>query len=148
VTGAAPGAAPAGQNAPGANAPAATNPATPPAPPAADASRITLRSRADSWMQLRDTRERRVIADRVLRAGESFSVPGGREGLMLTLGRADAVELLVDGNAAPALNGVIGVRRDIPMDPDRLRAGPLPAPPPPPRPVPAPVVPTPSPPTQ
>ena len=108
-----------------------------PAPPAApEVSRITLRSRSDSWMQLRDTRERRVIADRVLRAGESFSVPG-REGLVLSLGRADAVELLVDGSAAPALTGVIGIRRDIPMDPDRLRAGPLPALPPPPRPAPA-----------
>ncbi|MES2710849.1 MAG: RodZ domain-containing protein [Pseudomonadota bacterium] len=122
-------------------------PATPPvagppaaAAPAPEVSRITLRSRNDTWMQLRDTRERRVIADRVLRAGESFSVPG-REGLVLTLGRADAVELLVDGNAAPALTGAVGVRRDIPMDPDRLRAGPLPAPPPPPRPVPAPNVP-------
>ncbi len=129
-----PGAAP---QAPGA-APVLTAPgAAPAAPaPAAEISRITLRSRSDSWMQLRDTRERRVIADRVLRAGETFSVPG-REGLVLTLGRADAVELLVDGNAAPALTGAVGIRRDIPMDPDRLRAGPLPAPPPAPRPAPA-----------
>lgn len=119
----------------------------PPAAPAPEVSRITLRSRADSWMQLRDTRERRVIADRVLRAGETFSVPG-REGLVLTLGRADAVELLVDGNAAPALTGAVGVRRDIPMDPDRLRAGPLPAPPPPPRPAPAATVPPATPPAQ
>ena len=119
-------------------APAAASSTTaPPAAPVPEVSRITLRSRSDSWMQLRDTRgERRVIADRVLRAGETFSVPG-REGLVLTLGRADAVELLVDGNAAPALTGAVGIRRDIPMDPDRLRAGPLPAPPPAPRPAPA-----------
>lgn len=127
--------------------PGAAGTTAPPAAPGPEVSRITLRSRSDSWMQLRDTRERRVIADRVLRAGETFSVPG-REGLVLTLGRADAVELLVDGNAAPALTGAVGIRRDIPMDPDRLRAGPLPAPPPPPRPAPAAAVPPATPPTQ
>ncbi|MDB5314380.1 MAG: hypothetical protein JWO24_224 [Rhodospirillales bacterium] len=115
-------------------APNAVAGATPPAAPASGAPRITLRSRADSWIQLRDTRERRVITDRVLRAGETFPVPA-RVGLVLTLGRADAIELLVDGTAAPALTGIAGIRRDIPMDPDRLRAGPLSAPAAPARPV-------------
>lgn len=97
-------------------------------PPAGEGSRITLRGRSEAWIQLRDTRANRVITDRVLRAGETMAVPL-REGLMLTTGRAEGMELLVDGNPAPALQNIVGVRRDIPMDPDRLMAGPLPAPP-------------------
>ncbi|HEY4250636.1 MAG TPA: RodZ domain-containing protein [Roseomonas sp.] len=107
--------------------PAAAAP-QPAAPPPGDGSRIMLRGRGEAWIQLRDTRANRVLVDRVLRAGETFAVPA-QEGLTLTTGRADAMELLVDGAVVPALQGVTGVRRDIPMDPDRLRAGPLPAPP-------------------
>lgn len=127
----------AGPVAPPATAPAATPPAAPAAPaasppaatpPAGEPSRITLRGRTEAWIQLRDTRANRVLTDRVLRAGETMTVPL-REGLMLTTGRAEGMELLVDGNPAPALQNIVGVRRDIPMDPDRLMAGPLPAPP-------------------
>lgn len=121
--------------APATTPPTASAPTAPPAPPqtaatppAGDGSRITLRGRSEAWIQLRDTRANRVITDRVLRAGETMAVPL-REGLMLTTGRAEGMELLVDGNPAPALQNIVGVRRDIPMDPDRLLAGPLPAPP-------------------
>lgn len=111
---------------------APATPSTPPqaaaTPPAGDGSRITLRGRTEAWIQLRDTRANRVLTDRVLRAGETMAVPA-REGLVLTIGRAEGLELLVDGNPAPALQNIVGVRRDVPMDPDRLLAGPLPAPP-------------------
>lgn len=131
-TTAGPTAAPPAATAPAAAPPAAVAPAVPPqaaaTPPAGDASRITLRGRTEAWIQLRDTRANRVLTDRVLRAGETMTVPL-REGLLLTTGRAEGMELLVDGNPAPALQNVVGVRRDIPMDPDRLLAGPLPAPP-------------------
>lgn len=113
---------------PAAPAAPAASPQAAAAPPAGDGSRITLRGRTEAWIQLRDTRANRVLTDRVLRAGETMTVPL-REGLMLTTGRAEGMELLVDGNPAPALQNIVGVRRDIPMDPDRLMAGPLPAPP-------------------
>jgi cytoskeleton protein RodZ len=111
--------------APAAAPPPAAAPAA--AAPAADGSRIVLRGRTEAWIQIRDTRANRVLTDRLLRAGETVPVPA-REGIVLTTGRADGMDVLVDGNPAPALANATGVRRDIPMDPDRLLGAPLAAP--------------------
>ncbi|MFL1463679.1 helix-turn-helix domain-containing protein [Roseococcus sp. DSY-14] len=104
----------------------------PPAPPAAaappaDAARIVLRFRADAWTQVRDPRTGQQLLNRVMRAGESFTVPN-REGLLLSTGVAQAMDVLVDGVPSPVLAGWTGVRRDIPLVPDQLRAAPAPRP--------------------
>lgn len=110
--------------------PAATAPAPNPNEP-----RIVLRFRNEAWTQVRDPRSGEVLLNRTMRAGESFPVP--RQGLVMTAGRAEATEIVVDGQPAPFLNGVTGVRRDIPLDPERLRQPTPPAPrPPAPRPLP------------
>jgi cytoskeleton protein RodZ len=116
-----------GQQQAAAPAPPAT-PAAPPAvapaaAPAANEPRVQLRARGESWVQVRDTRSNQVILDRVLRSGESWPVPA-REGLVLTTGRAENLDVVVDGQASGVLAGVIGVRRGIPLDADRLRTGP------------------------
>ncbi|HZH47975.1 MAG TPA: RodZ domain-containing protein [Roseococcus sp.] len=91
-----------------------------PTPPPADQSRITLRFKAEAWTQVRDPRTNQQLLNRVMRAGESFAVPN-REGLLLSTGSAQATEVLVDGQVSAVFNGVTGVRRDIPLQPDRLR---------------------------
>jgi cytoskeleton protein RodZ len=103
-------------------------PAAPPAtpPPAAqpprdpNEPRIVLRARGESWVQVRDTRENRVLLDRVLRGGDSWAVPN-RDGIILTTGKAENIEFLVDGEpATTTLTGVVGVRRGIALEVNRL----------------------------
>ncbi len=139
---------PGGINAPGANtaAQAATVPAAPPppvvapAPPAPpppliaglpEGTKVALRARANSgengvWLQVRDPRNGQVLLNRVLRAGEHWPVPV-RDGLLLDTGRADALEIVVENTLSPALEGIIGVRRNVSLDPDRLRQRLVPA---------------------
>lgn len=124
---------------PAASAAAAPNPPGPPglaspgplpAAPApvaaargAEEPRIQLRARAESWVSLRDRATGQVVTSRMLKPGEVMAVPP-REGLTLTLGNAPGVELLVDGQPTPGIGGANGaVRRDIPLEPERLKAG-------------------------
>ena len=127
-----PGARPATPAAPGATPPVAAAPAAP-APPAAPAapaagpapgqSRVVLRASGDSWVQVRDARNGEVVFNRVMRAGETFDVPN-RPGLMLTTGKAQELSVVVDGQPTHVLEGTQAVRRDIALDPARLRATP------------------------
>jgi len=87
-------------------------------------SRVTLTARQDSWLQVRD-RDGSVVWTRTLRAGESYRVPN-QLGLTLVTGNAGALDVSVDGKAAPSLGGNGIVRRNIPLDPDKLASGTLP----------------------
>ncbi|MBL6457271.1 helix-turn-helix domain-containing protein [Belnapia sp. T6] len=109
--------------------------ATPPPARPAEEGRVVLRARAETWVQLRDRNANSVIFNRVLRPGETYAVPG-REGLLLSTGNAGGLEILVDGQPAPGLGGAQAVRRDVPVEPDRLKSGLPPQPAPAPRPTP------------
>jgi cytoskeleton protein RodZ len=104
-------------------APAAPTAAPPAPPPPSDGPRVVLRARGESWIQVRDTRANNVLVDRVLRANDSFPVPA-REGLTLTTGKAENLDIVVDGQVTTVLAGATGVRRGIPLDVERLRAAP------------------------
>jgi cytoskeleton protein RodZ len=97
---------------------------TPPVPGVPDGTRVVLRARANSqdgaWIQVRDSRSGQVLVNRVLRPSEFWSAPV-REGLLLDTGKADGLEILLDGQPQPTLEGIIGVRRNIALDPERLR---------------------------
>ena len=124
--------------------PAAVAPVAPPAPltPAAtaDASRVVLRMKSDSYIQVKE-RQGSVLLNRVMRAGETWPVPRGQP-LLLTTGNAAGTEIVIEG-VASAVAGAAGVvRRDIALDPDTLKPGatfaaPRPAPRPAPAPTPA-----------
>lgn len=100
-------------------APAAPVPA-PGAAPAPAGARVVLRARGDSWVQVRDSRSNQVVLDRVLRNGDTFQVPE-RDGLVLTTGKAENLDILLDGRVTEALAGATGVRRGIALDTGRLR---------------------------
>jgi len=102
-------------------------PVAAPAAPPADQSRITLRARGEIWTQVRDTRANQSLLSRNLRPGESFVVPP-REGLLLSVGNIALLEVLVDGQPAPAFAGAQGVRRNIPLVVDQLRQPRAPSP--------------------
>jgi cytoskeleton protein RodZ len=79
-----------------------------------------------AWVQVRDPRSGQVLVNRVLRPGESWPVPL-RDGLLLDTGKADGLEILLDGQPQPTLEGLVGVRRNITLDPDRVRQRIVPA---------------------
>jgi cytoskeleton protein RodZ len=93
-------------------------------PPLPEGTRIVLRAKADSWLQVRD-RQGPVLLNRVLRAGETWPVPPGKQPgqLLLTTGNAGGTEVLVDGQLAVGLGNDGAVRRDLPLDPDAIRDG-------------------------
>jgi cytoskeleton protein RodZ len=117
-------------------APVVEAPAPPPPPPVAapprpappidpDKPRVVIRAKGESWVQIRDNPGNRVLADRVLRAGDSIEIPN-RAGIVLTTGKAENLDILLDGDQVDPFGGP-GVRRNIALEPDRLRAPPAPA---------------------
>lgn len=103
---------------------AVPQPPAEPSPPNGD-SRIVLRAKADSWMQVKE-KGGPVLLNRVLKAGETWPVPNGGS-YLLTTGNAGGTELVVDGVTAPSIGNPGAVRRDLPLDPDIIKDGKLPA---------------------
>lgn len=83
-------------------------------------SRVVIHATADSWVQIRDPGGN-VLFTRLLRTGDSYNVPN-RQGLLLYTGSAGALEIRVDGRAIPPFGKTGTVKRDMPLDPDRLLA--------------------------
>ena len=133
--------------------PVAEPPAPAPVPVAAppppridpDKPRVVIRAKGESWVQIRDNPGNRVLTDRVLRAGDSVEIPN-RAGIVLTTGKAENLDILLDGQEVDPFGGP-GVRRNIVLEPDRLRTPPAPAAAPAATPAPRPAPATPPPPT-
>lgn len=83
--------------------------------------RIVLRATQDSWVQVRD-RQNALLLTRVLRAGDTYHVPN-QEGLTLLTGNAGGIAVEIDGRTLPPLGPVGAVRRNIPLEPERLLNG-------------------------
>ena len=123
-------------------APAPAPVATPPPPRIdPDKPRVVVRAKGESWVQIRDNPGNRVLTDRVLRAGETIEIPN-RAGIVLTTGKAENLDILLDGQDVDPFGGP-GVRRNIALEPDRLRAPPAQTTTPAPALRPAPATPTP-----
>ncbi len=101
--------------------PVAIAPPAPLPPPPAVITRLVLRAKSGGWVQVRE-RQGQVLLNRVMRAGETWPVPMKPQ-LLLTTGNAGAMELLVDGVAAPPIGPAGAMRRDVPLDPDIVKAG-------------------------
>lgn len=87
----------------------------------ASEGRIVIRATGDSWTQVRDANGN-IVFSRILRAGETYNVPD-RPGLTMSTGNAGALDVKVDGNAAPALGRPGMVERGIALDPEKLASG-------------------------
>ncbi len=97
-------------------------------------TRIVLASTAPSWIMVRE-KGGKVLVNETLHPGETWPVPADDHPLLLSVGNARGLSLLVDGAAAPQLQGIS--RRDLPLDVDAVQSGKLvAAPPPKPRPKP------------
>lgn len=84
-------------------------------------SRITLRAGGESWIQVRASDDT-LLMTRTLRPGDSYRVPN-QPGLKLMTGNAGALEVLVDGETAPAIGAPGAVKRNVMLEPDRLKSG-------------------------
>lgn len=90
----------------------------------ADAARVILKANEDCWIRIRDA-SGTIIHSGVLRKGTSFRVTQ-RPGQTLTAGNAGALVVLVDNRPLPPLGGAGIVRKDLPLDPDKLSSAPVP----------------------
>ncbi len=88
-----------------------------------DGARIVLRFTGDTWVQVKE-RGGQPLLTKVMKSGDIFPVPT-RANLVLTTGNAGRVEILVDGAVVPSLGGPGSVRKDVALDPDQLKAGPV-----------------------
>lgn len=80
--------------------------------------RIVFKARQASWIQVSDANER-VVFKRLLKAGEQYTVPEGR-GYTLITTNAGGLDLVVDGQVAPALGKRGEILRDLPLEPGEL----------------------------
>lgn len=87
----------------------------------ATGTRIRINARLDTWIKITDHNGRSVI-NRVLNAGEGYDVPD-EAGLKMITGNAGGMDILVDGAAIPPLGEPGKVRRDVELDPEKLKAG-------------------------
>jgi cytoskeleton protein RodZ len=113
--------------APNGGAATTPSPASPAAAaPAPDGSRIVIRATADAWVTVRQ-KGGPPLFNRLMRAGDSWPVPAGKDGVTMTTGNAGGTQIDVDGKPIGAiLGGSGGVRRDLPMDAEMLKSGNLP----------------------
>lgn len=106
---------------------------TPPAPkpaeaaeaqpaPAATADGILLTATASSWVQIRDESTGETVVTKVLRVGDTVTVPD-RPNLTLLTGNAGGIDIHVDGVAAPSIGQPGEIVRNVSLDGERLLAG-------------------------
>jgi cytoskeleton protein RodZ len=107
--------------------PSATAPSITPSQPAAApaGTRIVIKATADAWITVKQ-KAGPALLNKLMHAGDVFAVPADKTGLALTTGNAGGTELDVDGAPVPGLGASGMVRRNLPLDPDALKAGNLP----------------------
>ncbi len=107
--------------------PPETPPVTAAEPPAIDPSGVVvLTAREDAWVKITDTATGKTVLQRILRAGDQYSVPSGSRQLLWT-GRAGALDVSVNGVALPPLGGPNDVVRDVELTAPALAARGAPA---------------------
>jgi hypothetical protein len=84
-------------------------------------TRIRINARLDTWIKI-TVRNGRSVINRVLIAGEGYDVPD-EAGLKMITGNAGGMDILVDGAAIAPLGEPGKVRRDVELDPEKLKAG-------------------------
>jgi cytoskeleton protein RodZ len=87
-----------------------------------DEARIVLRAKEETWIQVRDEPNDRVLLARLLRPGDEYRVPN-RSGLNLWTGNAGGLEILVDGEPVPSIGETGRVRRRVVLEVEPLRTG-------------------------
>ena len=97
--------------------PAGADPAG--ADPVADRPQVILQASEESWVEIRDRFNKRVLS-RLMAAGDRLEVPD-EAGLRLTVGNAAGIVISVDGHSTPPLGGPGVVLRNVSLEAARLQ---------------------------
>jgi cytoskeleton protein RodZ len=93
--------------------PAATIPAVQPARP-----ELKINVTETAWVEVRSA-EGRILLSRVLKPGDSYTVPPG-PGMLLDTGNIGGLEFVLNGEKLPPLGAKGDVRRKVSLDPAKL----------------------------
>ena len=85
-------------------------------------ARIILEALSDSYIQVRDKNANQLLTTKLLKKGQTYPVPE-RSGLTLITGNAGALRILVDGIAVPKIGPIGAIRRNVILDPIKLKDG-------------------------
>ncbi|MDI9350168.1 MAG: DUF4115 domain-containing protein [Candidatus Symbiobacter sp.] len=85
--------------------------------------RIVFTATEDSWIEIISKDNNTVIFSRLLKTGESYHVPTGRTGLLMSTGNAGGLAVTVDSKTAPVLGASGVVRHEIDLSADKLLNG-------------------------
>ena len=83
--------------------------------------RIVVRATADSYVAVR-TGDNEPLFSQLMRPGDSYEVPSGVD-LLLETGNAGGLQITIDGKRVPPLGPVGEIRRNIPLDAEKLLRG-------------------------
>ena len=83
--------------------------------------RIVVRATADSYVAVR-TGDNEPLFSQLMRPGDSYEVPSGAD-LLLETGNAGGLQITIDGKRVPPLGPVGEIRRNIPLDAEKLLRG-------------------------
>lgn len=86
-----------------------------------DAVRIVIRATADTYVAVR-TADNEPLFSQLLRPGDSHVVRSGAD-LLLETGNAGGLQITVGGKRVPSLGPTGQIRRNIPLDAERLLSG-------------------------
>lgn len=96
---------------------AAANPATVTAAPGKP--ELLIRVLDTAWVEVRNP-EGRALLTRVLKPGDSYTVPEGGVGMVLDTGNIGGLEFVLNGQVLPPLGAKGDVRRKVSLDPASL----------------------------
>ena len=103
-------------------APAAPETAANTSGEATGTSGIVIRANSSSWVEIRNPANGSIVYTGLMNAGSVYNVPD-INGLILDTGNAGALKITVNGEAVPEIGGVGAVRKNVTLDPARLKAG-------------------------
>jgi cytoskeleton protein RodZ len=83
--------------------------------------RIVVRATVDSYVAVR-TRDNETLFSQLMRPGDSYEVPSGAD-LTLETGNAGGLRISVGGKRVPSLGPIGEIRRNIPLDAEKLLSG-------------------------
>ena len=91
-------------------------------PVSVDDQIVTLKALGPVWLRVRNPLTRRVLAERIMKKGEILKLPK-QDGLVLDVGRANQIEIMVGGKSAGLAGASVRPRRNVSLDPGRLKPG-------------------------
>lgn len=83
---------------------------------------VVLTAKDEVWVKISVPGQSAAVKQGILKAGETYTLPAGQQGLRLWTGKAGALAITVGGHAIPALGGPAETIRNVSLAPGDLLA--------------------------